>query len=511
MIEADLGVPGIPQTFRAEAHVVDTIRDRWEPTEDRGLRIIRAATGVDAALTHVEPLDGSAAWQADVRGIAPWSSEVPTLYPLTVRLKAPSGRAGRGGPDPDRLPTGRDRGPGPADQRPARADPGRQSPRLRPAHGPHGHGRRDPDRSRHDEAVQLQRRPDVPLPERSGARGARRRARPVRDRRSRYRVPRVLRDPVRRPALPRRLGGPLRAAGPARQEPRLDHRLVAGQRVGLRRRTTTRRPAGSGAYDPTPAAALRGRDPGRLDEPPDRQRHHLPDVPDDRLDRGSRHERHAAPPADHVRVLPRDGQQQRHPRRVLGRDRVHARGSRAGSSGSSGTTGSSSGCPDGTTRWTYGGDFGDDPNDGNFCLDGLVLPDRTPEARRCGSTASSRRRSGSRPIRRARPPAGSRSRTGRTSATSAGCVRAGSSRSTASRSPRATWPCRRSRPGDRAVVELAGLAGAERPAGRGAVDRPLPDGGRGILGTGGLRGLLPGQLAHPGRSRSAPAAMWRSR
>ena len=35
--------------------------------------------------------------------------------------------------------------------------------------------------------------------------------------------------------------------------------------------------------------------------------------------------------------------------------------------------------PDGTRRWAYGGDFGDVPNDGNFCLDGLVFPDRTPK------------------------------------------------------------------------------------------------------------------------------------
>ena len=35
--------------------------------------------------------------------------------------------------------------------------------------------------------------------------------------------------------------------------------------------------------------------------------------------------------------------------------------------------------PDGTTRWAYGGDFGDEPNDGNFCLDGLVFPDRSPK------------------------------------------------------------------------------------------------------------------------------------
>ena len=34
--------------------------------------------------------------------------------------------------------------------------------------------------------------------------------------------------------------------------------------------------------------------------------------------------------------------------------------------------------PDGTTRYAYGGDFGDEPNDGPFCVNGLVAPDRTP-------------------------------------------------------------------------------------------------------------------------------------
>ena len=33
---------------------------------------------------------------------------------------------------------------------------------------------------------------------------------------------------------------------------------------------------------------------------------------------------------------------------------------------------------DGRTYWAYGGDFGDKPNDANFCCDGLVGPDRTP-------------------------------------------------------------------------------------------------------------------------------------
>mgnify|MGYP000118604711 CR=1 FL=1 len=29
-------------------------------------------------------------------------------------------------------------------------------------------------------------------------------------------------------------------------------------------------------------------------------------------------------------------------------------------------------------RYLYGGDFGDEPNDGNFCVDGMVFPDRVP-------------------------------------------------------------------------------------------------------------------------------------
>jgi beta-galactosidase/evolved beta-galactosidase subunit alpha len=34
--------------------------------------------------------------------------------------------------------------------------------------------------------------------------------------------------------------------------------------------------------------------------------------------------------------------------------------------------------PDGRTYFAYGGDFGDQPNDGNFVCDGLLFPDRTP-------------------------------------------------------------------------------------------------------------------------------------
>ncbi len=35
---------------------------------------------------------------------------------------------------------------------------------------------------------------------------------------------------------------------------------------------------------------------------------------------------------------------------------------------------------DGRVKYNYGGDFGDYPNDGNFCVDGLVFPDRTPSS-----------------------------------------------------------------------------------------------------------------------------------
>jgi beta-galactosidase len=35
--------------------------------------------------------------------------------------------------------------------------------------------------------------------------------------------------------------------------------------------------------------------------------------------------------------------------------------------------------PDGRERFAYGGDFGDLPNDANFCIDGLVWPDRRPK------------------------------------------------------------------------------------------------------------------------------------
>ena len=52
--------------------------------------------------------------------------------------------------------------------------------------------------------------------------------------------------------------------------------------------------------------------------------------------------------------------------------------------------GSCSTLPDGTSRYAYGGDFGDVPNDGNFCLDGLVAARSHTEARALGAPGDRR-------------------------------------------------------------------------------------------------------------------------
>ena len=83
------------------------------------------------------------------------------------------------------------------------------------------------------------------------------------------------------------VGRPGVADGPARQEPRLGHPLVARQRVRPRRQPRGRRRLAA-PLRPDPAAPLRGRDPLRLGERPGRQRPHLPDVPADRGDRRAR-------------------------------------------------------------------------------------------------------------------------------------------------------------------------------------------------------------------------------
>ena len=236
------------------------------------------------------PAEGSVGWRIDVADIEPWSSEVPTLYPLTVRLLDPTGRVVEEAVQRigfrrvevrglDLLINGRRvliRGVNrhDFDQHTGRV----VSPRI------------DAGRPRPDAAVRVQCRPDIALSERPRAPRPGRRARPVRHRRGGHRIPRVPEHALRRPALSERLGDPGIADGRARQEPSLRHRLVAGQRVGLR--AEPRRGGRLGpSLRPDPAPPLRGRHPFRLDERPDRQRRDLPDVPDDRVDRRPRADR----------------------------------------------------------------------------------------------------------------------------------------------------------------------------------------------------------------------------
>ena len=90
-------------------------------------------------------------------------------------------------------------------------------------------------------------------------------------------------------------------------------------------RTTRPRPPGSAATTRRGRSTTRARSAGTGPRDQDGSDLTCPMYPPIGGDRRPRPVRAAAPPADHVRVLPRDGQQQRDPRRVLGRHRVHAR------------------------------------------------------------------------------------------------------------------------------------------------------------------------------------------
>ena len=349
------------------------------------------ATGVDAALTHVEPLDGGACAGRPTSGASrPWSSEVPTLYPLTVRLNAPAGDLA----EEVRIRLGFRR------VEIAGLDLLINGRRVlirgvnRHDFDQHTAGsvtrRRDPDRPHHDEAVQLQRRPDVALPERPGARG-------LADELGLYVIAEAdIESHAYYGTLcddPRYLGAWVdRCARLALRDK--NHASIIAWSLGNESGYGPNHDAAAGWRAPPTRAGrstTRARS-GRLDEPPDGERHHCADVPHGRLDRGPRH----------------DGTQ-RHP--LIMCEYSHAMGNSNGTlaeywAAIESTPGLQGGfiwefwdhglvqrLPDGTTRWTYGGDWGDDPNDGNFCLDGLVFPDRTPKPG-CGSTATSRRRSG---------------------------------------------------------------------------------------------------------------------
>ena len=171
---------------------------------------------------------------------------------------------------------------------------------------------------------------------------------------------------------------PRRPDDRARQEPSRGDRVVPGQRIGLRPEPRRRGRLGAPGR-PIPAAPLRGRDQVRLGRGAGRERPRLPDVPDPRRDRRPR-----PAPAPQTRPL-------------IMCEYSHAMGNSNGTLADhwdaiETTPGLQGGfiwewrdhglvqaLPDGTTRWAYGGDFGDTPNDGSFVLDGLVWPDRRPK------------------------------------------------------------------------------------------------------------------------------------
>ena len=84
------------------------------------------------------------------------------------------------------------------------------------------------------------------------------------------------------------------------------------------------------------------------------------------------------PAADHVRVHPRDEQLVRRRWSTTGTRSAPIPGCRAGFVWDWVDQALVQQLPDGTERLAYGGDFGDVPNDGPFCLNGLVDAERTP-------------------------------------------------------------------------------------------------------------------------------------
>ncbi len=82
--------------------------------------------------------------------------------------------------------------------------------------------------------------------------------------------------------------------------------------------------------------------------------------------------------ADPVRIRPCDGQQLRRLCEILAGVPPAIRACRAALSGTGSIKALIRRDEQGEECWAYGGDFGDTPNDRQFCLNGLVFADRTP-------------------------------------------------------------------------------------------------------------------------------------
>ena len=178
-----------PQTHIRDFWARASLDDRYRNgTLDLDVELHRYDEGAAAARTVVAELlgpDGRTAWgparmpgavgggssslatlHATVPGIAPWTAETPSLYRLLLTLEDESGAAIETVSDPRRLPPRGDCGRPVAGERRADRHSRCEPPRARPEqrlHDRRGHdGRRHPP----DEAVQHQRGPRVPLPQR---------------------------------------------------------------------------------------------------------------------------------------------------------------------------------------------------------------------------------------------------------------------------------------------------------------------------------------------------------
>ena len=142
--------------------------------------------------------------------------------------------------------------------------------------------------------------------------------------------------------------------------------MVARQRVGLRREPRCPRRLDPPA-DPSLSAALRGRRlPPRVERWRARRvRRRVPDVSDDRRESEQYGESGEGTARSSCASTASDGQHQRVARRLLGRDHDHAGPTGRLHLGVEGPRHAHL-LSEGTRAFAYGGQFGDEPNDGNL-------------------------------------------------------------------------------------------------------------------------------------------------
>ncbi len=282
------------------------------------------------------------------------SLEAPVANPLQVvgreaePLHPPAHPEGRRGQDArrravaGRLPRGRDEGREAPRQRPAHPHPRRQPPRVGPRDRPERAPRHDGEGHRDPEAEQLQPRPHRPLPERARVVRARRRVRALPHRRVQHRVARHGLRP----------GQDARATSPS------GRRRTSTARGGTSRRSRTTPPsiiwslgneAGDGVNFVAASKWIHEHDPTRpVHYERAEQKPHVDIVShmyQPRRGHGPRGGERRPPPAHPVRVLARDGQQQRRLRRVLEALRVGHAAPAAAPSGTGWTRATARRCP----------------------------------------------------------------------------------------------------------------------------------------------------------------------